>query len=112
MSLYESVFIISQDVLAQDVNHIAEGVVRIVQNKGGALVKKEFWGIRTLAHEVKKNKRGYYVILYIDAPSDVVPLLDREYKLNEKIINYLTLKVDSIDPRPSTMMAAPDGSEE
>ena len=107
MSLYESVFIMRQDVSSQDINAITKAFVTIVEEMGGVLVKKEYWGLRTLAYVIKKNKRGHYMMLGFKAEHDAMKELERHYKMNEDIIKFVTFRVDKIDDGPSPMMQAP-----
>lgn len=105
--LYESTFILRQDISAHDVHKVADKFVEILNKSGGELVKKEYWGLRNLAYHIKKNKKGHYVMLGISAASSAVKELERNYKINEDVIKFLTIKVDQLDESPSHMMQAP-----
>lgn len=107
MAFYECVFIARQDVAAQDVHKLADKLTEIFKSYGGSLKKKEYWGLRTLAYIVKKNKKGHYVLLGVEANGDAVKEFERNCKINEDVIHYMSLKVDSIDDQPSAMMQAP-----
>ncbi len=107
MSLYESVFIMRQDISFQDINAITKTFIDIVQSMNSTLVKKEYWGLRTLAYLIKKNKRGHYMMLGLNATNEAIKELERHYKMNENIIKFVTFKVDKIEDGPSPMMQAP-----
>ena len=61
-------------------------------NNGGEVVAKNEMGSRNLAYEVEGNKRGFYVVLYIKAPGSLVSELERNYRINENILKFLTVK--------------------
>ena len=107
MALYECVFIARQDIPAQDVHKLADKFAEIFTSTGGKLVKKEYWGLRSLAYEVKKNKKGHYVMLGVEASGDAVLEFERNCKINEDVIKYLSIRVEEISQQPSTMMQAP-----
>lgn len=107
MACYESTFVIRQDVLVQDVNDIASQIAGSIEKFGGTIVKKEYWGLRSLAYVIKKNRRGHYVMFGVRIDGDVsdfVKNLERVYSVNEDIIRYLTVRVDDVDSNPSIMM--------
>ena len=105
MTCYESTFIIKQDVSTQVMSEIIDNFASLVEKFGGILVKKEYWGLRTLAYTIKKNRKGHYVMLAIESDkSDIIKNLERMYNIDEKIIRHLTVKVDSLDGEPSIMM--------
>lgn len=110
MAFYECTFIMRQDIAAQDVHKLADRFVDMVKNLGGEVLKREYWGLRTLAYIVKKNKKGHYIMLGLNAADSVVKELERNFKINEDVIKYLTIRVDKIDEAPSYMMQAPADS--
>jgi small subunit ribosomal protein S6 len=105
--LYEMTFVLRQDIAAHEVHKIADMFVGILEKFGGSLVKKEYWGLRNLAYAMKKNRRGHYISFGISAPSAAVKELERNFKISEDVIKYLTIKVEKIDQEPSPMMQAP-----
>lgn len=107
MALYECTFIMRQDIPAQDAHKVSDSFVQLIEGLGGKLIKKEYWGLRSLAYEVKKNKKGHYIMLAIDAPSTTVKELERQFKISEDVLKYLTIKVEKIDISPSPMMNTP-----
>ncbi|MCH7555040.1 MAG: 30S ribosomal protein S6, partial [Proteobacteria bacterium] len=106
MSLYESTFIIRHDMSTQQVEQLAESFSDIIKNNGGEVTKTEHWGLKTLAYRIKKNRKGHYVFFNVDAPSAAVQEHERNLRLSEDVLRYLTVRVDELDPEPSPMMQA------
>lgn len=111
MPLYESTFVARQDVSVQDVNKLTDQMSAVISSHGGKLVKSEYWGLRNLAYKIKKNRKGHYVMLALDAPADTVRELERQLKLNEDVIRALTVRVEEIEKSPSPVMMAASRSE-
>lgn len=112
MSFYESTFVTRQDVSRGDVNKLIDTFVEIIQHAGGKVIKHEYWGLRNLAYRIKKNRKGHYVMLAIDAPHAAIKELERNMGLHEDIIRHLTVHVDSIEEGPSAMMQKSGRDEE
>jgi len=108
MALYESTFIVRQDLSSQDVEKVTDTFAQVIKDCKGKVVNKEYWGLRNLAYKVKKNKKGHYVILFIDIPS--VDELQRQYKLSEDVIRYLNIKVEEF-PKEETPLARQGGAK-
>lgn len=108
MSFYESTFITRQDLSPQDVDKITEYFTKVVNDHAGKVVKNEYWGLRSLAYKIKKNRRGHYVLLYLDAPADAVNELERQFKLHEDVMRSLTIRVDEISQEPSAVYRQSD----
>ena len=94
MPLYETVFIARQDLIAEDVDALSSKLSQIITDGNGKIVSKEYWGLRNLAYPVKKNLRGHYVLLNIDAEYSVVAELKRIMSFNEDVIRNTTFKVE------------------
>ena len=104
MALYENVFIARQDVPATQVETLTQQYVDLVTGLGGTVSKKEYWGLRSLTFRIKKNRKGHYSLLNIDAPSAAIKELERTMSINEDIIRYLTVRVDALEEAPSAVM--------
>ncbi len=104
MPYYESVFIARQDISGTQVDSLTESLTNIIQEGGGQVTKKEFWGLRNLAYKIKKNRKGHFVLLNIDGPSDAVLEMERNMRINEDVIRYLTLRVDELESEESIML--------
>jgi small subunit ribosomal protein S6 len=97
MALYEHLLIARQDISAQQVDALATHLKTIVEGEGGKIEKQEYWGLRGLAYRIKKNRKGHYVLLNINAPAGAVIELERQLKINEDVLRYITVKVDQFD---------------
>ena len=104
MALYENVFIARQDVPATQVETLTNQFAELVTAQGGTVQKKEYWGLRSLTFLIKKNRKGHYTLLNIDAPPAAVKELERTMSINEDIIRFLTVRVDALEEGPSAVM--------
>ncbi len=104
MALYESVFIARQDVSAPQVEAMTDGFAALIEENGGKVAKREYWGLKNLSYRIKKNRKGHYVLFNLDAPSEAVREMERQMRLHEDILRYLTLRLDEIDDEPSIQM--------
>jgi small subunit ribosomal protein S6 len=105
MPLYECVLIARNDVTQQQVDTLADELGAQLEADGGAVKKREYWGLRTLAYRIKKNRKGHYLLLGIDAKPGFVTEMERQLRLNEDILRFLTLRVESIDEAQSAILA-------
>jgi small subunit ribosomal protein S6 len=104
MPYYESVFIARQDVSAAQVDGLADTFSELIGQHGGRVTKREYWGLKNLSYRIKKNRKGHYVLFNIDAPSDAVQEFERNLRIHEDILRYLTIRMDELDEGPSAMM--------
>ena len=104
MALYENVFIARQDVPTTQVEALTTQFSELVTGLGGTVSKKEYWGLRSLTYRIKKNRKGHYTLLNIDAPPAAVKELERTMSINEDIIRFLTVRVDELEEGPSAIM--------
>ena len=104
MSLYECVFIARQDISATQVEGLVGQFTGIIEENGGKVASSEMWGLRALAYRVKKNRKGHYVLLNLDAPSPAVQEMERNMRLNEDVLRYLTVRVEELEEGPSVVM--------
>lgn len=104
MAKYETTFIIRQDMSQNEVDRLADHYKGVIEQMGGSIVKKEYWGLRNLAYIINKSKKGHYIMLAIDAPFEAVKEIRRQMSINEDIIRELTIRVDEISENPSPMM--------
>lgn len=106
MSLYEHVFIVRQDVSQGAAESLTETFKSIITENGGKVEKTEYWGIRTLTYKIRKNRKGHYVLLNIDAPHAAVAEMERQMKLNEDVLRLMTIRVDELEEGPSPVLAS------
>ena len=104
MSLYETVFIARQDISASQVETLIETFAALIAEGQGEVKKREYWGLRTLAFRIKKNRKGHYVLFNIDAPPAAVAEMERNMRINEDVLRYLTVRVDELEEVPSAVM--------
>ena len=104
MALYESVIIGRQDLTPNQFEEIVDGFIKIVESFKGVIKKRENWGLRNLAYKINKNRKGHYIMINIDSNSDAIIEYERLMRLNEDIIRFLTIRVNSIDEKPSPLM--------
>src|SRR5260370_27624470 len=110
MALYENVFIARQDVPATQVETLTTQFSELVTAQGGTVSKKEYWGLRSLAFRMKKNRKGHYTLLNIDAPPAAVKELERTMSINEDIIRFLTIRVAALEYGPSAVTERSSGA--
>jgi small subunit ribosomal protein S6 len=104
MPFYENVFVARQDLTAQQVEAMADALSEVLSTSGGKVTKKEYWGLRTLAYRIKKNRKGHYMLLNVDAPAAAIAEAERTLRINEDVLRYLTIKVEALEEGPSAMM--------
>jgi small subunit ribosomal protein S6 len=104
MAIYESTIIIRQDVSSNEIDKIAADLQNIITENGGKIIKTEYWGLRSLAYEIKNNKKGHYYFMGIEAGNAALDIMDRKIKLSESIIRSFLLKVDAISQEPSPIL--------
>lgn len=104
MPLYENVFIVRQDVPGAQVETLANEFKGLIEAQGGSVQKIESWGLRSLAYRIRKNRKGHYVLLNIDAPPAAIAELERNMRINEDILRYLTVRVDELQEGPSAIL--------
>ncbi|MCX5616681.1 30S ribosomal protein S6 [Bombella sp. TMW 2.2559] len=108
MPLYETVLIARNDVSQAQVEALVESISGILGEHGGTIRKREFWGLRTLAYRIKKNRKGHYVLLGIEAPVEAMNEMSRQMGLHDDVLRLLTLRVDEIDETPSPILSRKD----
>jgi small subunit ribosomal protein S6 len=108
MPLYEHVFLARQDASTQQVEELTAQMTGIVEQLGGKVVKMENWGVRSLTYRMNKNRKAHFVLLNIDGPSAAVAEIERQERISEDVIRYLTVRVDEHEEGPSAMMRKAD----
>lgn len=109
MPLYEHIFIARQDVSSQQTETLTEEFSKILTDNGAQILKTESWGLRSLQYRIKKNRKGHYVLLGVDAPPAAIAELERQQRIHEDILRFMTVKVDEIDPNtPSAVLSKRD----
>jgi small subunit ribosomal protein S6 len=104
MALYEHIFLARQDLSQAQVDALAADATKIIEDSKGKVVKTETWGLLTLTYKIQKNRKAHFVMLEIDAGGDAIAELERQTRLNEDVIRYMTIRVDEHEKGPSVMM--------
>jgi small subunit ribosomal protein S6 len=109
LAYYESVFIARQEISSAQVEALADALGKVVEDQGGQIAKREYWGLRALAHRIKKNRKGHYVLFNLDAPPPAVVELERQMRINEDVLRFLTVRVEALEAGPSIMLQSRGG---
>lgn len=112
MNFYETISILRQDTSIQGVKSTMDEFKGILASRGANIIKHENWGLLQLAYPIKRNKRGHYIALYVQATPEAIAELERNYKIKENVIRFLTLRIKSVDSGPSVMMQVKGGAPE
>lgn len=104
MPLYEHVFLARQDASAQQVEELTTQLTGVIEGLGGKVTKTENWGVRSLTYRMNKNRKAHFMMLNIDGPAAVVTEIERQERINEDVIRYLTVRVEELEEGPSAMM--------
>lgn len=112
MALYECVFIARQDVSGSQVEAMTETFAQVIADQGGKVTKREYWGLKNLAYRMKKNRKGHYALINIDAPAAAVKEMERTMSINEDVLRVLTIRVDELEEGPSVAMLNRGRSED
>ena len=105
MALYESVIIGRQDLTPSQFETIVNEFKSVIESLKGTIQKQESWGLRNLAYKINKNRKGHYMLLNIDGPADAIVEYERLMRLHEDIIRFLTIRIKSVDEKPSPLMS-------
>lgn len=108
MALYEHVFLARQDISQQQVENLVEHFKTLISESGGSVGKVENWGLKSIAYRINKNRKAHYVLMNIDAGSDAVAEMERQMRLNEDIMRFMTIRVEEHEEEQSAMMQKRD----
>jgi small subunit ribosomal protein S6 len=112
MRCYEHTFIARQDLSPQQAQALAETYAGLITEHGGEVTKNEYWGLRNLAYRMRKNRKGHYLHLNLKADAATIDELERQERLSDDILRYLTVKVEELEEGPSVLMHARTSREE
>ena len=112
MPLYENVFIARQDISGAQVDQLADSFTQLIAEQGGQVRKREYWGLRNLTYRMNKNRKGHYVLFNIEGPAAAIAELERTMRINEDVLRYLTLRIDTFDEGPSPIMQSRGSRED
>jgi len=109
---YETIFIVNPDVSKENTEKLTEKLIKRVEKAGGRIVKREYWGSRPLAYQIAKRKRGHYMLLVTDGESAAVQALEEELRLEERVIRFLTTRLQDLSDEPSPLLRRKPREEE
>ena len=112
MALYEHVFIARQDLSTLQAEELIKQYSEVLKSNGGKVIGHEYWGLRTLAYKINKNRKGHYSLIKSDSPPAASQEMERLMKLNEDIMRVLSIKVDKHEDGPSIMLRTKSKNEE
>ncbi len=112
MALYEHVFISRQDLSNAQAEGLIDHFSAVLSDNGGKVVDKEYWGLKTMAYKINKNRKGHYAFVKSDAPSEAVQEMERLMRLHDDVMRVLTIRVDEHKELPSVQMQKRDDRSE
>jgi small subunit ribosomal protein S6 len=108
MPLYEHVYLARQDLSPQQVEELTTQFKGVIEQNGGKIAKEEYWGVKSLTYRIKKNRKAHMTLFNIDAPPAAINEIERQERLNEDVLRYLTVRVEELEEGPSAMMRKSD----
>ena len=108
MAYYEHVFLARQDISSQQAEELVAHFKGILEERGGKVEKVESWGLKSLQYRINKNRKAHYTLMNLDAPADAVKEMERQMRINEDVLRYMTIRVDELEEGPSAMMQKRD----
>ncbi|MFD1197739.1 30S ribosomal protein S6 [Brucella gallinifaecis] len=112
MALYEHVLLARQDISQQQVDALVEQYKGVLEANGGKVGKVENWGLRPLTYRIKKNRKAYYTLVNIDAPAAAVAEMERQMRINEDVLRFMTIRVEEHEEGQSAMLSRRDERRE
>src|SRR5499426_855606 len=112
MPLYEHVFLARQDVSAQQVEELTTQLKGVIEQMGGKITKLEQWGVKSLSYRLRKNRKAHFTFMNIDAPPPALNEIERQQRISEDVLRYLTVRVEEHEDGPSAMMRKADRDRE
>jgi len=111
MPLYEHVFLARQDASAQQVEDLTKQFQSVIEGLGGKVTKNEYWGVKSLSFRIRKNRKAHFSFMNVDAPPAAIAEIERQERLNEDVLRFMTVRVDTLEEGPSVMMRKADREE-
>lgn len=108
MPLYEHVYLARQDVSPSQIEELTSTLSDVIGANGGTVGKTEYWGLKSLSYRIRKNRKAHFTLMNIDAPADAIAEMERQMRLNEDILRFMTLKVEALEDEPSAMVQRRD----
>jgi len=108
MAIYESVFIIRQDLTSSQVDEAVKAFKSIIEEQKGKILKEENWGLRSLSYRIKKNKKGHYILLESSAGPEAIKEFERRLSLSENVLRHMTIRREEPSSGPSAILKDKD----
>lgn len=108
MALYEHIFMARQDVSSQQVDTLVDHFKGVLEANGASVAKIENWGLKTLPYRVKKNRKAHYALMNVDAPAAAIAEMERQMRIHEDVLRYMTVRVEEFEEGPSAMLRKSD----
>jgi small subunit ribosomal protein S6 len=112
MSLYEHVFIARQDLSNAQAEGLIEHFGQVLTDNGGSVAGQEYWGLRSMAYKINKNRKGHYLFIRSDAPAEAVHEMERLMRLHDDVMRVLTVKVDAHEEGESAIIRAKNSRDD
>ena len=112
MPFYETVLIARQEIGGGDAERLGERYAEVLTKEGANVIRREYWGLRRLAYRVRKNRKGHYVMFHVDGPGTAIQEYERQLRIDENVVRYLTMRLDQLPESPSIIMKARAEREE
>ncbi len=93
MNIYENVVILNANISDEEAEAAVGKIKDVITNQGGEVLKVDVWGRKKLAYEIKKQKKGFYVLLVYKTPSGAIRKLEEFYKMYDAVLKYMVLKM-------------------
>ena len=104
MALYEHVFLARPDISGSQVEGLIDQYRAVIEGNGGRIGKIEYWGLKTLSYRIRKSRKAHYTLMNIDAPHAALTEMERQMRLNEDILRFMTIRVEEHEEGPSIQM--------
>lgn len=111
MAYYETVYIARPDISTQQVEQMNEDFTNLVRENGGEIKKTEYWGLKSLAYRIKKNRKGHYVLFNVEAPAAALHEFERVMRLHDDVLRYMSIRMDELEEGPSAQMQSRGGRD-
>ncbi|HEY0223684.1 MAG TPA: 30S ribosomal protein S6 [Pseudolabrys sp.] len=108
MPLYEHVYLARQDLSTQQVEELTATLTGVITAQGGKVTKNEYWGLKSLSYRISKNRKAHLTLLNVDAPAAALNEVERQERISEDVLRYLTIRVEELEEGPSAMMRKSD----
>ncbi len=111
MPLYEHIVMTRPDISTAQVDAIVEEVTNLIKNGGGKVVNTEYWGLRNVAYRIKKHRKAHYSLFHIEAPAQAMQEVERQLRIHEEVLRFLTIRVEALEEGPSVILARREKEE-